>query len=352
MFTDILKLIWLTKSLSSGVPHILIKKMESFLRSFCIASPCGNPLQLWQAMGYLEEGIYTRYSWPIWNEIVGIGSFQPDWSINNIIYVLPADHPLPPSWLSLTIAPEKSTTIAQLLDSLESCHKLSGYSRDERLDTRRRNTLLKDFRKGTYRSVFGMPSKENDLYALKRLVNERRLEIGLEPFPCTPPPPPPPPRADPYDILDEVVLANLFHEPLPDPSSHLAELSSPLARAGAVDEKEQEGESVEDDTRRTGVDNHDSGILPEDSMTDDARSYVANDNTSERCSSVLLDDTVARLSEVEEEADRKDDNINDHGLVDVHEDGQSDSNVAFGLIFGLVLPIFPALCFAIMELCA
>ncbi|KAK7022694.1 hypothetical protein VNI00_017020 [Paramarasmius palmivorus] len=298
-------------------------------------------------MGYLEEAIYTRYSNWVWNEIVGIDEFRPDWNVNDIIYVLPADHPLPLSWLSITVPPEKSTTIAQLLDSLKSCHKLSEYRRDGRLDRRRRNTLLKDFRKGTYRSVFGMPSKENDLYALKRLVNERRLEIGLEPFPCTPPPPPPPPRADPYDILDGEVLANLFIEPLPNPGSYLAELPSLLARAGAVDEKVQEGESVEDDTRRTGADDHDSAILLEDSMADvDARSDVAKDNTLERCSLVPLDDTVPHPPE--EEADRKDDNIDEHELID----GRDPSVI--GLIFGLGLSVFLALClnFAMMVLYA
>ncbi|KAK7025947.1 hypothetical protein VNI00_015862 [Paramarasmius palmivorus] len=343
MFTDTLKLIWLLKSLSSGVPHILIEKMESFFRSLCIASPCGDPLWLWQAMGYLEEGIYTqRYILPIWNEIVGIGKFQPDWNVNDIIYVLPADHPLPTSWLSITVPPEKSATIAQLLDSLESCPQKGRNCR---------GILVKDFRKGTYRSVFGMPSKENDLYALKRLVNERRQEMGLEPFPCTPPTP----RADLCDILDGVVLANLFHEPLPDPGSCLVEVSNLFARADVspLDEEDEGGESVYYDS---DTDDDDSGVLPEDSMAGaSATSDEANDNTSERCSSVPLDDVVARLSEEEAEvkADREYDDINEHELTNTRfdEDEQRDSNVV-GFIFGLVLPVFLALCFAIIDLYA
>ncbi|KAK7022692.1 hypothetical protein VNI00_017018 [Paramarasmius palmivorus] len=139
--------------------------MESFLRSFCVASPPDTaPEKLARAVIHLEQCLYELSSWySLWFDA------EPS-SDEDGILILPPDRQLPSSWSCYTVTFEKADTIKSLLSSLSHCDD---------------SKLKKDICSGTYDSVRYL--KENDLYALKKLVAQRRRELGLDPWPCTPP---------------------------------------------------------------------------------------------------------------------------------------------------------------------
>ena len=100
-------------------------------------------MQLWEAVGFMEEDIYAGCNQSLWNKILGLASLiQLD--SHDIVYVLPVNQPLPPSWSSVIVTREKSETIFRLVDSLGRCN---------------RDVLVNDIRKDTYESVRGFPQK-------------------------------------------------------------------------------------------------------------------------------------------------------------------------------------------------
>ncbi|KAK7025951.1 hypothetical protein VNI00_015866 [Paramarasmius palmivorus] len=224
--------------------------MESFLRSFCVASPPDTaPEKLARAVIHLEQCLYgLSYWYSLWHDA------KP--SNEDGILILPPDRQLPSSWSCYTVTSEKADTIKSLLNSLSDCND---------------SKLKMDIHRGTYCSVRHLDSeKKNDLYTLKKLVAQRRRELGLEPWPCTPP-------VTEDDLLDGV--ASLFRRadgiPGDEDTNAMNEIRSGAKEANAVTKLDKNVATTNEWTSSAGMSSNpaqrgDAGIRSSDENHDRA----------------------------------------------------------------------------------
>ncbi|KAK7025940.1 hypothetical protein VNI00_015855, partial [Paramarasmius palmivorus] len=144
------------------VPQAFVDKLETFMPAFYILPACSK---LWELKVYIEERLYIsgeHQGKGSWSDVLRLDNCRID--EGNFIFMVPADRQPLPSWHAITITCETADTVEGLLDTLPSGYK---------------GTLINDIQKDTNES-------KHDLYALKKLVAQRREEMGLEPFPCAP----------------------------------------------------------------------------------------------------------------------------------------------------------------------
>ncbi|KAK7021904.1 hypothetical protein VNI00_017193 [Paramarasmius palmivorus] len=167
------------RSLGVRAPKAFLEKMQLFMQKFCVGSRYASEFELNAARAYLESVLYTdpprNLEWgsTYLQELLYPRSSTVVWGSH--LYVIPVNGQTPRFWnggfRAVFVTRERSETIKRLLQSL-NCDP---------------EDIANDICNDTFRSVNndGDAVKHNDLYSLKRLVAQRRTELGHRAFSST-----------------------------------------------------------------------------------------------------------------------------------------------------------------------